>query len=136
MKKQDRRTKNNQTTIKTKMGQEQVNEGEKSNELPALEILGEWDHGMLDPVLPAASQGDDQEQGPHPIISYRDIQTKVLQAESCVEDTVRTTLDKLDHAAEISLEKLDHAADTVSRHTTQGCSQPVEEVDARMWDCL
>lgn len=114
--------------------QQQQNQSENSNELPAVEILGEWDHGMSDPVLPsAASSGPER---PHPIISYHDIETRVLQAETCVEDTVRTTLDKLDHAAEISLEKFDHAADRWSRHTTQGCSQPVQEVDARMWDSL
>lgn len=65
------------------------------NELPDVEVLGEWDHGMLDPVL-----DDDNSSGADLNRSYQHFKAKVWHMEAQVEGAVRNTFHKVEHAIE------------------------------------
>ena len=70
---------------------------QQGNELPDVEVLGEWDHGMLDPVLSAKDQKDAELKEMQRI---QDIKKAVVKVEGQVEGAVRNTLHKVEHALE------------------------------------
>ena len=78
----------------------------QQKEVPDLEALGEWDHGMLDPVFQHSPTNPFQ---PQPNVSFQDLKRRVLKVENEMEDAVRKTFHKVEHA----VEKMIHEADEV-----------------------
>lgn len=70
----------------------------QSYALPDVEILGEWDHGMLDPVF--QDPPENPYQPPHLHLSYQDLKQTVLKVEDEMEHAVRNTFHKVEHVVE------------------------------------
>ena len=77
----------------------------QQHEVPDVEALGEWDHGMLDPLF----QDPTNPFQPQLNVSYQDLKRTVLKVEDDMEGAVRRTFHKMEHA----VEKLIHQADEV-----------------------
>jgi len=85
-----------------------------------VEVLGEWDHGMLDPVENFIAHHDHD-------LSFQNLKTKVLTVEHKVEDAAKTAFHKVEHAME---EMIHHGAD-VSAVTGDELAGPA--VDTGVW---
>ena len=64
-----------------------------NNELPDVEVLGEWDHGLLDPVLP------------HQEPSLNELKKTAIRVEHKIEDAF--------HRVEHAVEEIIHRAEQV-----------------------
>ena len=71
-----------------------------SNQIPDVEVSGEWDHGMLDPVLAEKDTSDANN------LSFQDIKRSFLKVEGQVEGAVRTAFHKVEHAVEHAVEEM------------------------------
>lgn len=67
---------------------------QRSNKIPDVEVSGEWDHGMLDPILTTKGVEDVNN------LSFQDIKQSFLKVEGQVEGAVRTVFHKVEHAVE------------------------------------
>ena len=75
---------------------------QRSNKIPDIEVSGEWDHGMLDPVLAEKKDSSDDVNN----LSFQDIKRSFLKVEGQVEGAVRTAFHKVEHAVEDAVEEM------------------------------
>lgn len=75
-----------------------------NNELPDVEVLGEWDHGMCDPIFDENDEKDTTpSMGSNTINmnnSCRKLMDSVVNAEHVVEGVLRSAVHKMDDAVE------------------------------------
>ena len=87
------------------------------NELPSIEVLGEWDHGMCDPVM--ENHMDDSESGSSMedvnidfATSCRKLTGSIISAEQSVEGALRLALLKMERRIEGLLRRSSHEHET------------------------
>ena len=73
---------------------------EQSNATPDVEILGEWDHGIMDPVFESQGKPANPYHAPDLHLSYQDLKATVLKVEDDMETAVRNTFHRVEHAVE------------------------------------
>ena len=78
----------------------------KSNDLTNVEALGEWDHGMSDPLAQEAKTDQETTTNPYRKLMDRVVNAdhscleKAVHAEHVVEDAVRNHMDRVNHKLE------------------------------------
>lgn len=80
----------------------------KDNELPDVEVLGEWDHGLLDPVFKEPPTNPFQ---PQLNASFQDLKRTVLRVEDKVEGAILKAFHKVEHAVEQMIDQDGEAQD-------------------------
>ena len=74
---------------------------ERGGKIPDVEVSGEWDHGMLDPVFSNQNAADDVNN-----LSFQDIKKTVLKVEGQLEGAIRTVVHSVEHAVEDAVEEM------------------------------
>jgi len=94
--------------------------------IPDLEVLGEWDHGISDPIVQTPSAESIENMNS----SLRDMKTKVLQAEHAVEGAARVACHKVDDVVRDMIQKGMQALGPDRVHVDE---EPEEIVNQTEW---
>jgi len=102
----------------------------RGNELPDIEVLGEFDHGILDPVLSPNTMNNG---GSSSSLTY--VKDAVLKVEGKVEAVAQHTLQKVENALVVVEHAVENAFEEMKEHGVEDTSfgDDLTGVDTGVW---